>query len=59
MKRCSKHPKYNGKKKPTNECGDCLVFYLAIKAKPRMLPKPTKVFKDKSKYTRKKKHKEK
>jgi len=59
MKKCEKHPKYKGKRKPKNECPGCLAFYLLLKNKPRVLPMPTKVIKDKSKYNRKKKHKNK
>jgi hypothetical protein len=56
--KCSKHPKYKGKKLPKTECTECLTIYLKLKT-PRLPLKPTKVFKDKSKYTRKNKHKEK
>ena len=55
---CPKHPKYKGKRLPKRECTDCLNLYYTLKA-PRAPHKPTKVFKDKSKYTRKQKHKEK
>ena len=54
---CQIHPKYKGRKKPVNECPSCLAFYLTLKNRPRILPKPTKVYKDKSKYNRKEKHK--
>ena len=54
--KCTIHKKYKGKRKPKNECVQCLNFYFALQ-KPRVLPQPTKVFKDKSKYTRKNKHK--
>lgn len=57
MKKCEKHPKYSGKKKPKYECLECLNYYLSLKSKPRILPKATKVEKDKSKYSRKEKHK--
>lgn len=57
--KCEKHPKYKGKRKPKYECVACLNIYLLLNSKPRVLPKPTKVFKDKSKYTRKEKHKKK
>lgn len=57
--KCDKHPKYKGKRKPKYECVDCLNLYLLLKSKPRSLPMPTKVIKDKSKYNRKKKHKNK
>lgn len=56
---CKKHPKYKGKKEPKYKvpCEVCLSIYLRMHKKPRVLPMPTKKFKDKSKYTRKKKHK--
>jgi hypothetical protein len=54
--KCSKHPKYKGKKQPTNDCTECASIYFKLK-KPRILPMPTKVIKDKSKYDRKDKHK--
>lgn len=57
MEKCTKHEKYKGKKKPTNNCPDCLKLYLAMKNKPRTPIKPTQVMRDKSKYTRKDKHK--
>ena len=56
---CDKHPKYKGNKKPKYQCVDCLSLYLLLKNKPRILPMPTKKFKDKSKYNRKKKYKKK
>lgn len=62
MNKCPVHPKYKGKKKPKhsdNKDCRCAEIYLTLKSKPRILPKPTKVMKDKSKYTRKKKHKDK
>lgn len=46
---CDRHKKHNA------ECGECLKLYLTV-SKPRMGVQPTKVFKDKSKYTRKLKH---
>jgi len=55
--RCEKHPKYNGRKEPKNGCVGCLNFYFALHKTPRVPIKPTKVIKDKSKYTRKIKHK--
>ena len=60
-KECKKHTKYTGKKEPKYKvpCPDCIALYLLLHNKPRILPIPTKKFKDKSKYTRKKKHKEK
>jgi len=63
MNPCKLHPKYKGKKIPTlkaivsEEC-TCLVLYLMVKNKPRVGVMPTKVIKDKTKYTRKKKHKD-
>ena len=50
--KCTKHPKYKGKRKPNYDCVECLELYL-IMQKPRVLPKPTKKHKDKSKYDRK------
>lgn len=55
--KCKKHPKYKGKKKPSCECFSCLEMYLFLHKKPRFLPKPTLIIKDKSKYNRKEKHK--
>lgn len=57
MVSCDKHPKYKGKKKPTNGCADCLKLYLLLHNKPRTPIPPTRVMRDKSKYTRKTKHK--
>jgi len=56
--KCSKHPKYNGRKKPKTECTECLTIYFKLQ-KPRILPRATKVERDKSKYNRKQKHKDK
>lgn len=57
--RCPIHPKYKGKKEPKySENPDCKCYSVWLKLrKPRVIPMPTKVVKDKSKYTRKKKHK--
>ena len=55
--KCDKHPKYKGVKKPKHECMECLQIYIKLNNKPRVLPMPTKVIKDKSKYNRKDKHK--
>lgn len=55
--KCHKHPKYKGKRKPKYECVTCLEIYLRLKNRPRVLPMPTKIIKDKKKYNRKKKHK--
>jgi len=52
--KCNKHPKYKGKKKPTNQCTMCARLYLTLHATPRVLPMPTKVVPDKTKYNRKK-----
>jgi hypothetical protein len=52
--KCKKHPKYNGRRTPKHECTKCLSIYLALKQKPRLLPKPTKVIKSKKTYDRKK-----
>jgi len=57
--RCDKHPKYTGKKEPKNGCVGCLNLYLKLHKKPRLPIKPTKIIKDKTKYNRKKKHKDK
>jgi len=54
--RCFKHKKYPGKKAPKNDCVDCLEWYLTLSTAPRQGIKATKVFRDKSKYTRKAKH---
>jgi len=58
--KCKSHPKYKGKKEPKYKkpCAKCLSIYLALHKKPRVLPMPTKKFKDKSKYSRKTKHRE-
>jgi hypothetical protein len=56
-KKCDKHPKYTGKNKPKYQCVKCELLYQLLHSQPRVLPKPTKVHKDKSKYTRKEKHK--
>lgn len=54
--KCNKHPKYTGKKTPKHECVDCLSLYLKLHSSPRAPIKPTKVIKDKTKYSRKNKH---
>jgi len=56
--RCKKHPKYLGRGKPPKDCLICLNIHLNIQG-PRAPIKPTKIIKDKSKYTRKEKHKKK
>jgi len=53
---CEIHKKYKGRRKPKHECVGCLSLYLLIKSKPRVQPMPTKVIPDKTKYNRKKKH---
>lgn len=55
MDKCNKHPKYKGKRKPKHECLTCLSYYLTLSNRPRVIPKPTKIIKDKTKYNRKKK----
>jgi len=57
MKTCSKHKKYSGKRKPKTECFECLAIYIELHKTPRILLPPNEVFKDKTKYTRKNKHK--
>ena len=59
---CQVHPKYRGKKQPklcNNKDCICPKIYLEMHRKPRTLPMPTKIIKDKTKYYRKKKHKNK
>ena len=58
MESCSKHPKYKGRKEPKNGCLECLLMYIRMPSF-RAPIRPTKIIKDKSKYTRKKKHKDK
>lgn len=53
---CKKHPKYDGKKKPKHECAGCLAIYLQLLT-PRAPHRPTRSFRDQSKYSRKTKHK--
>lgn len=57
--KCPKHPKYKGKKEPKYKvpCIVCIAIYIRLNKKPRLKPLPTKVIKDKTKYSRKKKHK--
>lgn len=60
--KCPIHPKFKGRKEPKmclNKACICLKLYLVLKNKPRMPFKPTRVIKDKTKYDRKKKHKNK
>jgi hypothetical protein len=56
MKKCRKHPHYIGNKIPEYECSECLELYFLLKH-PRAPHKPTRLHKDKSKYSRKTKHK--
>ena len=56
--KCPKHPKYKGTRLSKNQCPTCFSLYMKLHQQPRSLPKPTKVERDKSKYTRKQKHKE-
>lgn len=51
--KCDRHRKYKGKKKPKYQCETCLTIYLTLKNRPRVLPMPTKVIPDKTKYNRK------
>lgn len=53
-KKCEKHPKYTGKKKPKYQCVECLGLYITLHKTARVLPMPTKVIPDKTKYNRKK-----
>ena len=54
--KCPKHPKFKGSKEPKNQCPVCTEMFLLLSRAPRTGVKPTKVFKDKSKYNRKEKH---
>ena len=56
MKYCLKHPKYKGNKKPKSQCKYCLEIYFKLNQRKPIAP-PTKIFKDKSKYNRKRKYK--
>lgn len=56
---CIKHPKYRGKKKPKTRCAACLMLYFARASNVRKpIAPPSKVFQDKTKFNRKKKHKD-
>ena len=57
INKCTKHPKYNGKRQPKYECLGCLNLYVKLHLKPRSPHKPTSQMKDKRAYTRKTKHK--
>jgi hypothetical protein len=54
--KCDKHPKYTGKREPRANCEKCLSFYFVVN-KNRAPIVPTKVIPDKTKYSRKEKHK--
>ena len=51
--KCAKHLKYNGKRKPKYQCEACLRLYFTLHKTPRVLPRPTKVMPDRTKYNRK------
>lgn len=55
--KCNKHPKYLGKRLTTTGCLDCINLYLKLHKKPRAIHKPMSMIEDKTKYTRKRKHK--
>jgi rubredoxin len=55
--RCSKHPKYMGKRQPKYECLGCLNLYAKMHTSPRSPHKPTKTFKTIKNYSRKSRHK--
>lgn len=57
MNRCLKHPKFNGKKKPSYQCGKCLGLYLQLKGRRLPVPKPGFAHRSPKDYTRKTKHK--
>ena len=57
MEKCLKHLKYNGKRLPKYECLECLNYYYKLKTGLRAPIKATIKHRDKSKYTRKIKHK--
>jgi hypothetical protein len=56
--KCDKHPKYLGKRKPKNECETCLSMYLNLRRDRIKLPRPQPPHRDKSKFSRKRKHSE-
>ena len=57
MSKCKKHPKYTGKRKPKTQCIECLNYYISLgKMRRGVMPPPTKVIPDKTKYSRKKKY---
>ena len=55
MTKCQVHPKYEGKGKPvlTKDGCVCAAIWLDRQNKPRAHSKPNQVFKDESKYDRK------
>ena len=53
--KCQKHPKYKGSNKPKTQCVGCLAVFIGLSS-PRSGVQPTRVFKDKTKYNRKQKH---
>lgn len=55
---CQKHPKYKGKRKPKRECEVCLGIYFTFNPGRIPLPRPQPPIRDKTKYSRKKKHKD-
>lgn len=55
--KCAKHPRYKGKRAPKRECLECLSLYAMFGMIRKPIAPPTRSFKDKSKYTRKSKHK--
>lgn len=58
--KCHKHPKYRGDKKPKYQCDQCLTIYATLNRHKHRAPIiPTKVIPDKTKYSRKQKHKKK
>lgn len=54
-KRCHKHPKYSGRKKPKYECLECLKLYITL-YRPRLKQKrPSPPMRSKKTYNRKNK----
>lgn len=58
MNKCQTHPRYKGKRKPRTECEGCLAFYIQMYKPRQKKPRTPPPMKDKSKYSRKKKHKD-
>jgi hypothetical protein len=54
---CPKHPKYKGKRPPKNICPVCFKIWALLAGRQRVGVKPTKIMKDRTKYSRKAKHK--